>query len=257
MADLQKRQASVHAALCDSFNTPKAMQDIKDIVALGNSYMNDAVSSRRLVNTEVLSKVAQWVMRMMKCFGIVNSDLQFGLGQVAECDSSGADRETIAAPFLKVLAEYRDAVRGLAQSKADHADILKATDKLRDEDLIELGVKLDDRADGKALVKFVDRDILIAQRDEKTKRDAEKKLEKEARRLEEERKKTERLEKGKRSPDQLFKDAESLKLYSKWDEKGIPTHDVEGTEIAKSKRKKLDKEYLVQVKLHDEYLKSL
>jgi len=42
--------------------------------------------------------------------------------------------------------------------------------------------------------------------------------------------------------------------YSKFDEKGIPTHDQTGQELSKGGRKKLEKSYEQQVKLHQEYL---
>ena len=53
-------------------------------------------------------------------------------------------------------------------------------------------------------------------------------------------------------PHELF--LKETDKYSKFDEKGIPTHDLEGKEITKSGRKKLEKLYEQQVKLHQEYL---
>lgn len=50
----------------------------------------------------------------------------------------------------------------------------------------------------------------------------------------------------------MFRNAE----YTAWDEQGIPTRDAQGTELTKSRRKKLTKEFDAQVKLHAEYLKS-
>jgi cysteinyl-tRNA synthetase len=44
-------------------------------------------------------------------------------------------------------------------------------------------------------------------------------------------------------------------IFINFDFQGIPTHDQSGEEITKSKRKKLQKEYDQQVKLHEEYKK--
>ena len=44
--------------------------------------------------------------------------------------------------------------------------------------------------------------------------------------------------------------------YSKFDEKGIPTHDHEGKELSKGLLKKLAKDYEKQEKLHSDYLLS-
>ena len=50
-------------------------------------------------------------------------------------------------PYLRTLASFRDGVRGLAMGKGDTAlkDILALCDKLRDTDLVPLGVALDDQ----------------------------------------------------------------------------------------------------------------
>ena len=47
----------------------------------------------------------------------------------------------------------------------------------------------------------------------------------------------------------MFRTAE----YTEWDADGMPTKDAEGKEVAKSKRKKLVKEWERQKKLHEEW----
>lgn len=54
----------------------------------------------------------------------------------------------------------------------------------------------------------------------------------------------EKIEKGRLAPKEMFQTAE----YSAWDDQGIPTLDKEGVAVAKSKLKKLAKEYDVQIK---------
>jgi cysteinyl-tRNA synthetase len=50
-------------------------------------------------------------------------------------------------PYLRVLSSFRDAVRSAAISKSDTSlkEILALCDKLRDNDLVPLGVALDDQ----------------------------------------------------------------------------------------------------------------
>jgi cysteinyl-tRNA synthetase len=48
-------------------------------------------------------------------------------------------------PYLRTLSGFRDSVRQLAISGASANDILALCDKLRDVDLIPLGVALDDQ----------------------------------------------------------------------------------------------------------------
>jgi cysteinyl-tRNA synthetase len=51
-------------------------------------------------------------------------------------------------------------------------------------------------------------------------------------------------------PNELFR--KYIYLYSKFDNDGIPTHDVSGNELSKSTIKKLNKDWLKQKKLYEE-----
>ena len=112
--------------------------------------------------------------------------------------------EDVVLPYLRVLSSFRDNVRDLARQQKSHSEFLTLSDKLRDVDLVELGVSLDDQDDGKALVKLVDKSELIKAREEKLKAQAEKAAKKEeiAKAKEEERQK--RLEKGKLAAEDMF-----------------------------------------------------
>lgn len=108
--------------------------------------------------------------------------------------------------------------------------------------------------DGRALVKLVPAATLMRLRDEKTAA-AEAKIAKKAAAVEAEReKKRTKLEKGKTPPEEMFKPPHTDQgMYGSWDEKGIPLTDGEGAEVAKSRRKKLIKEWDLQQKLHGEW----
>ncbi len=58
-------------------------------------------------------------------------------------------------PYLRTLSSFRDGVRQLAMQKSETAlkDILALCDKLRDIDLVPLGVALDDQ-EGQRLLFF-------------------------------------------------------------------------------------------------------
>lgn len=141
-------------------------------------------------------------------------------------------------------------------------------DRFRDQDLVNLGVQLDDgqgagqgleylskstadRADGAALYKLVDPAQLIRQREEKAAIAADKAAKKaENARLAEE-KRIAQLEKGKVPPTEMFKPpAVDAALYGEWDEQGLPVKDGEGKEVSKSQRKKMEKEWKAQEKLY-------
>lgn len=155
--------------------------------------------------------------------------------------------------YLLIWYDFWNELYQLSQSsRIGPKDVLTACDRLRDEKLIEVGVALDDQDDGKALVKLLPASILIQAREEKQRilRDKERKI----RELNEEneRKRIEKILKGKLKPSEMFL---NMKEYSKFDENGIPTHMSEnGEEVSKSKRKKLVKDWEVQKKLHQDYL---
>lgn len=72
---------------------------------------------------------------------------------------------------------------------------------------------------------------------------------------EKERKQKEKEEKeaAKRIPPwEMFKRGDDATKYSKYDEKGIPTHGADGEEISKKQRKKLEKQYETQQKNYEQ-----
>ncbi len=186
-------------------------------------------------------------------------------------------REDILIPYLRALSSFRDGVRQLAIGKGDTAlkDILALCDKLRDADLVPLGVALDDQdgkyfqlflnlvahqmllqpLDGKALVKLVPPAELIKVRDEKRAQQQAKAAEK-ARRVEMERQKElAKRERGRVPPHELFKPPNVPEgTYGACDDAGLPLTDGEGKELSKSQIKKLQKAYQNQEKWHQEFL---
>jgi len=158
---------------------------------------------------------------------------------------------------LKILSSFRDNVRRLAMAKGDTAlnDILALCDKLRDTDLVPLGVALDDQEDGKALVKLVPPAELIKAREEKRVL-LEAKAAKKAASVEAERqKRLQKIEKGRVPPQAMFRPPNVAEgTYGSWNEDGLPLTDGEGKELTKNQTKKIQKDYTNQVKLHEEFL---
>lgn len=160
-------------------------------------------------------------------------------------------REAVLMPYLRALSAFRDSVRKLARDGASNSDILALSDRLRDQEMVDLGVALDDQEDGQALVKLVPAEQLRAVRDEKAALAKKKADQKAAAQAAAEAKRQAQLEKGRLSPLAMFKQNPE---YSKFDEDGIPTHDAKGEEVPKTRSKKLKKEWDAQKRLHDLFL---
>ncbi|KAF3919080.1 hypothetical protein ABW21_db0204248 [Orbilia brochopaga] len=253
--DFDNTKSVYHAALCDSINTAAALMAITDIISKANVYMSPTDT---YVSVSTLATVARWITKQVHMFGLDSQPLaQTAIGWSDESVAGAANRETIAMPYVRVLSTFRDAVRATAmEEKATPAGktLLGLCDKIRNEDLPALGVSLDDRATGGALVKFVSAEQLLAEKREKEEKAAERERNKEEQRRQKEKADRERLEKGKLSPFTMFKEGPGSEEWSAWDEEGIPTADKDGEPVGKSKGKNLKKQWLLQKKAHEQYL---
>ncbi|PKS10713.1 hypothetical protein jhhlp_002470 [Lomentospora prolificans] len=166
-------------------------------------------------------------------------------------DNGVRDIEQLALPYLRSVSSLRDELRKLVGTVTPEVkkSILALTDRIRDVDLTNLGVYLDDRPDGlPSLIKFVPAAELIAAREEKAARERERARQKEEARIAREKAEQERLAKARVNPKDMFKDDR----FSAWDESGLPTKLKDGGDVPKSQLKKLQKEHQKQTKLYQE-----
>ena len=61
------RVDAVHAALCDSINTPAVLDEIMALTTYTNKYL---VKGASYVNIDVLEDITSWISGMMETFGI-------------------------------------------------------------------------------------------------------------------------------------------------------------------------------------------
>jgi cysteinyl-tRNA synthetase len=99
-----------------------------------------------------------------------------------------------------------------------------------------------------------DRETLLKERELKLQLAEEKRRKAEELKREQERKQAEKEAKKAMPPNEMF--LKEIDKYSKFDEQGIPTHDLEGKEVSKSARKKLEKAHEQQKKSYEEFLAS-
>ncbi|PWN98315.1 hypothetical protein FA09DRAFT_308177 [Tilletiopsis washingtonensis] len=249
---LQDAQLAFRRAMCDSFDTPRGMSVLLDLVSKANVY--ERAASKGVLNIAVLVAVARWVGDMLRVFGlgegpVREGDLGWGEEAVAGDASGGGDREEVVMPYLKALSNFRDAVRALAREGAPHTELLKLADRLRDIDMVDLGVAMEDNESGQAMLKLVPAAQLQAARAEKEAQQAEKAARKAEAAEKARAARIEKLQKGSVPPSELFRTDE----YGSWDERGLPLTMRDGEEVAKKRRKNCEKELERQVKLHQEW----
>ncbi|KAK6637321.1 hypothetical protein RUM44_007736 [Polyplax serrata] len=239
---------NVHIALCDNIDTRAVLDIVRDLIANTNVYLRDQKSP----NLIVLQDVAQYITRLFTIFGVINTDKFIGFKNIG-AGQNGANTEELLMPYLTILSEFRDSVRKEARILKASA-ILTECDKLRDDVLPNVGVRLEDIEGRSSAVKLVDREILLKEREMKKQLEAEKLAEKERKKAELAAAEAQKEAQKKIPPSEMFK-METDK-YSKFDENGLPTHDVEGKELSKGLTKKLIKLQQQQEKKYLDYLAS-
>ncbi|KAM8968371.1 cysteine--tRNA ligase, cytoplasmic isoform X1 [Sarcophilus harrisii] len=243
------KRAAVHEALCDNVDTRTVLEEMRSLVGQSNLYIAARKSARKLPNHGLLASISAYLTHMLKVFGVIESEetLGFPVGG----SGSSMNLEATVMPYLQVLSDFREGVRKIAREKKV-SEVLQLSDALRDDVLPELGVRLEDHEGLPTVVKLVDRDTLLKEREEKKKAEEEKRRKKEEAARKKQEQEVAKLTKMKIPPSKMFL-SESDK-YSKFDENGFPTHDVEGKELSKGQTKKLKKLFESQEKLYKEYL---
>jgi cysteinyl-tRNA synthetase len=146
-----KAQHDFRIALCDSFNTPAAIAVLIDIIGKTNVYFARSSS----YNIGVIETIALWVSRMLRMFGLGEGEnLSVGWGKVGQEGVSGdvsgvfevanVKMEAHLDKYIRALSSFRDDIRKLAIGGGSSQDILALCDRFRDQNLVNLGVQLDD-----------------------------------------------------------------------------------------------------------------
>lgn len=292
-------QKEVDNALSDSFDTPKAMRAINELVKETNIHISTHKSD---FDVRAVETIARWITKLIGIFGLdANAKAPYdGLGwtsfiasnsspeetikpfadvfesvrsavqglslesgvlsQLLDFDvetqtssliaGGSSDPESLVLPYVRAISKIRDEIRRLAPESKHKKEILALSDQIRDEDLTNLGVYLDDRSDGQAaLIKFIPKEELLAAKEEKAAKEREKLAQREAARLARERLEAEKAEKAKLSPNDMFRDDR----FSAWDEDGLPTKTKDGEDVPKNALKKLKKDWERQKKVHEDW----
>ena len=190
----------------------------------------------------LLRKAAAYVTRILSVFGVVAGPGDApglgddgaaapgagvsGGGGASAGGAGGGDR---GAAYLDAFASFRDDVRALAKAKAPPNEILAACDAVRDGACVEMGVRLEDRPDGRAVWKLDDPAALRAERAARAAAAAEAARKKVENALASKKRDLEKFERLAALPPPSEQLADK---YSKFDdETGEPTHGKDGAEL--------------------------
>jgi cysteinyl-tRNA synthetase len=230
IADCKER---VRLALEDDFDTPAALTHLLELVKEVNKYLRKGTVEGYTLIPLVIKSAAEYVLRMLKIFGLVDPHPSLGYSMESRESEEGAGLEARVGPFLDAIAGFRDTVRASAKAQ-DFKGVLIACDQLRDDVMPEVGVRLEDVnvtvADSgagkpttvqKSVWKLADAEELRRERQarvlaEQEKRERKEREAEERRKKEEEkrRKEAERAERAKIPPRELFQQAEYAGKFS-------------------------------------------
>jgi cysteinyl-tRNA synthetase len=286
-SQFESAKEKLHTALADSFDTPTAMRAMSSLITEYNSADKTGLSDNlsfeiarwitRIVRIfgldgttspddqslgwsgiDIPTEAKEFVYAVSRERDEIREHAKAGdlsedlLTSILSKDKPATKQDAVAVPYAEVLSTFQENVKHLAETKAPAKDFLALCDRLRDLDLWDLGIYLEDRENAPAMVRPVDAELRAA-RDQKeaiARQKVEAKLKRER---EEAEKKAKLAEQAKISHLNMFRTEE----FSAWDEEGLPIKDREGADVPKSKLKKFRKEWEKQKKLHEEYLKGL
>ena len=237
-ADLSRKKDAIHTAFCNNFDTASVIECLASLVKNMNVYF------KRESDKVKYTLVWSYYQYIFEILGLLGFDY---IKDGSSSDSSGEEK---LHNVISALSEFRDSMiqaAGLKEPKA----LFDLGDRLRDDVLPQLGVKIEDAGKGKPSTwKLQDKDSLLLEISNR-KADARKAIE------EKEKKIKEAEEKAKREPKDIFSDADYKKFaIGKLDDKGIPTHNTKGDPFPAKVRTAFEKDYAKQEKLRDEWLKK-
>eukprot|EP00188_Purpureofilum_apyrenoidigerum_P001051 Plantae.Rhodophyta-Purpureofilum_apyrenoidigerum.ctg15365.p1 GENE.Plantae.Rhodophyta-Purpureofilum_apyrenoidigerum.ctg15365~~Plantae.Rhodophyta-Purpureofilum_apyrenoidigerum.ctg15365.p1 ORF type:complete len:700 (-),score=147.45 Plantae.Rhodophyta-Purpureofilum_apyrenoidigerum.ctg15365:588-2687(-) len=230
---------SVDNALRDSVDTPTVVKTLLEIVRKTNSYVGSA--NPMDVRVHLVTTCARYVTKILKILGVSAGDEDIGMGGAGAGD--GVNAEEVLGPHLDAWVSFREDLRKLAKSDDFSAKaVLQACDRIRDEKLPELGVKIDDSGSS-GVWKLYDPEELRKQ----TQLESDAKQARVAAALQLQ---AERDRKASIPANEMFKVGEYEGKFLTYDDEGIPLKDSLGEDVTKNARKKLLKLHKVQSSAH-------
>jgi cysteinyl-tRNA synthetase len=242
------QKKAVYNALADNFDTPKALECLKKMVNFCNVYQSQAGSGKNL-NIALLETVGKYITWLFKVFGVIGDNEHVEMGfEAVNTSQKVDDNQANPIEYLEALSDFRENVRQAAIKK-ELGQVLQNCDKIRDDTLPSLGVRLEDLKDGSS-IKIVGKQQAMKDREDRIKESEKAAREKQAKLEKAAKEKAEKEAKRRVDPMEMYKIGQYLGRFTKFDDKGLPTHEVcdkseefpEGEKaVAKGQLKKLAK----------------
>eukprot|EP00933_Yihiella_yeosuensis_P017007 TRINITY_DN14337_c3_g1_i2.p1 TRINITY_DN14337_c3_g1~~TRINITY_DN14337_c3_g1_i2.p1 ORF type:complete len:901 (-),score=247.11 TRINITY_DN14337_c3_g1_i2:250-2844(-) len=268
-ASTKATEAAINACILNNFDTPGVINAISKLV----SECKDYLGAMPKVSLEPVEEAKKLVERTLGVLGVTGLEIEKPEAQKwtpaldafaqlrHEVREKKGDPKGIADSVAKALpaaeAAKKAGLKEVAKAMEDFAsdlkalkeakDVLKRCDKVRDDDFVKLGVRLEDRANEGFLWMFDDRAVMEAEQQEKEEKDREAVRAKLKNKYDQKVKDLTVAEKSAVPHTALFTSGANAGVYSDFDDEGIPKK-ANGEEISAKKRKDLVKEMAKQEK---------
>ncbi|KAG8529668.1 uncharacterized protein KY384_005149 [Bacidia gigantensis] len=283
----QQAKEKVHNALADSFHTRIVMSSILELITKWYSAGSN-------VQPLVSHRIARWITAIVNMFGLNGTarptDVSLGwsgldvsenarpalvaisslrdeirgkaknegdltLADIHDAVATSKQQSSVLRPdqpFADVMEFFQTSLESIVDEAGLQLRVLRIADEIRDKALFDRDIDLEDQDGNKpALIK-----PLTKEKREERKAKEERELQKAKAKRQREAEAAQRKDQGRLKPSDMFKVGAYLDQFREWDAAGLPTKDKEGNELAKSRTKKLKKEWEAQTKKHAAWLKE-
>lgn len=219
---LDDKMQSVHEALCDNFDTPKAINELFILVKATNVYIAQPVDK---IKIPLVRQISKFIFKILSCFGIYE-DSDFP-------NVSGEGQQQLQQ-IMDAFCAFRDAVKNNAKAEDAAKILFRISDELRDDVLPQFGVQIEDKGKDASIWKFDDPAKLMKRRADALAEKQKKADEAAAKKALDEKKKS--------TPGKDWFRTFETAAYSKFDETtGLPTHKADGKPLNDQIKNKLQK----------------
>ena len=237
---------NIHQFFCDNFNTPGVVTSVLELIKKTYEY-HDKCEQKKSLKLHLVYGVAKYISDILKCLGLVYNTEFVDYFRLSESDG-GKNAEEILTPFINAITDFRGEVKESCIADKDVKKVLSICDKLRDEVLPNLGVRIEDKGNKeKSVWKFFDKEEYLKEKEK------EKEL-KENKKKQKEEEAKEREHKLSLTAKEYF--ATLTDKYSEFDSEGIPIKNAKGNELSKEQYNKLKKEFAKHDKQHQKWLEQ-
>ena len=237
---------NIHLSFCDNFNTPVVVSNILELIKKVYEY-EDKCRTEKKLKLHLIYGIGKYISDILKCLGLVYNTEFIDYFKLNE-NMGNKTTEEILSPLINILTNFRDEIKNTCILEKDTKKVLTLCDKLRDDVLPNLGIRIEDKGKGeKSIWKFFDKEEYLK----------EKKKEKELK----ENKKKQKEQEANENELRLSKSAKEYfasqtDKYSDFDENGVPIKNAKGEALSQEKYNKLKKDFAKHEKQHQKWLEK-